>query len=275
VVIDGPATAPPAVPVQVAPYSLVDPDYEPAFRVGFAREWDECSTLGAEYIRFESDSSSAVSTTAPRLVRSLLINPSTWNVASDGLRANAEYGIDFQMADVAYRYTFFGNGRSFWTFVGGATYAELDQNFASTFAVNGVTRVDSNIDFNGGGLRLGLETERYGRCYGLMVYGKGNARFLAGEFDATHFQGTTPGDPEQVVTGWEAGRIVTILDLELGLGWASPGGCVNLSCGYLVSGWLNTVTMADWVAGVRDNNLNNLNDTLMFDGLVGRAEIRF
>jgi hypothetical protein len=275
IVMDGPATEPATTPVQIAPYSLVDPDYEPAFRVGFSRAIDDCSSIGAQYTRFESDTADAVSATAPQLVRSLLIHPSTWDVASDGLTANANYGIDFQLADVEYRYIFYSDCRTSLILLGGATYANLEQDFSSTFGTNGQTSIRSDINFDGGGLRIGLEGERYARNSGLMVYGRSSARFIAGEFRASHFQGTLPGDPVQVDTGWDAGRIVTILDLELGVGWSSYNGLINISCGYLVSGWFNTVKMSDWITAVQENDLGNLGRTITFDGVTARAEVRF
>ena len=70
-------------------------------------------------------------------------------------------------------------------------------------------------------------------------------------------------------------RIVTILDLEMGIGWTSCSGCFRLTGGYVVSSWLNTVKTADFIRAVQQNNFGGLNGTTTFDGLVARAEVRF
>ena len=76
-------------------------------------------------------------------------------------------------------------------------------------------------------------------------------------------------------TSWQAGRVVPVLDLELGAGWTSPGGCLRLSAGYLVSAWFNTVTTEDFIRAVQANDFVDLGDNLTFDGLRANAEWRF
>jgi len=78
-----------------------------------------------------------------------------------------------------------------------------------------------------------------------------------------------------VNTGWTEDRVVTILDAELGLGWQSVGGGLRLTAGYTFSGWFNVINTDDFIRAVRRNDSVSVSDTLTFDGLVFRAELRF
>ena len=78
-----------------------------------------------------------------------------------------------------------------------------------------------------------------------------------------------------VDTRWKAGRIVTMLELELGVGWVSPCNRYRFTTGYLVNSWMNTVKTADWIGAVQTNDFAALGDTMTFDGLTARAEFRF
>ena len=82
-------------------------------------------------------------------------------------------------------------------------------------------------------------------------------------------------DPVVVNTDWEIGRVVPILDLELGGGWCSPKGRVRLSAGYVISAWFNTVKTQDFIDAVQQNVFRDVSSTISFDGLVARAELRF
>jgi hypothetical protein len=136
--------------------------------------------------------------------------------------------------------------------------------------------VDTNVEFEGLGLRLGIDGERHWPCCGIYVYGKTAASFIAGDFRARYTQGSDV-DPVIVDTAWEAGRLVTILDLELGAGWQSPCGCWRLSTGYLISTWYNVVPTDAWIGAVQNNVFNDLGheDYLTFDGLTARVEYRW
>ncbi len=52
-------------------------------------------------------------------------------------------------------------------------------------------------------------------------------------------------------------------------------GCVRVTGGYAFSGWYNVINTDDFIHAVRTNNSVNVRDTLTFDGLVLRAEVRF
>jgi hypothetical protein len=137
-----------------------------------------------------------------------------------------------------------------------------------------VTQVNTDIDFDGGGIRLGLDGERAMNDCGWSAYGKATANFIGGNFRADY---TQIDSFQQVVvdTDWRSGRVVSILDLELGLSWLGPQGRFRFSAGYLVSAWFNAVKTDDFIKAVQANNFTDLGDTLSFDGLTARAEFRF
>jgi hypothetical protein len=160
-------------------------------------------------------------------------------------------------------------------YVAGARYAQLEQDFSARFEnVTTIETVDSNVDFHGGGVRVGMEADWRSHQTGFLVFSNGYASLVAGEFKSSftqtdNFLGTV------VFTSREDARIVPILDLEVGVGWQSSAGHIRLTAGYLVSAWLNAVTNSEWIEAVQTSQYDDLSDTLFFDGLVTRAEIRF
>lgn len=274
--ISGPIVAPPSYPTQVGHVASADPEYQPGFRLGFARALDECSSLRGAYTFYESETSDRVTLpgASSYVLRSLVSHPGTWTASSDGLDGQAHLDIDFQIADIDYRSVFLCGPRYELAYFAGVKYVHLEQEFGSQFDVLGTELVNTQINFDGGGIRVGLEGERRAANCGLLVYGRASANFVAGEFRADYLQ--ADGSRGTVIdTGMTSSRVVSILDLELGVGWVSPDGCIRLTGGYLVSGWFNTLQTDEWIRGVQNNSFGDLSDTLTFDGFTARAEIRF
>jgi len=271
---EGPITPPPAVPVQVGRIALVDPDYEPTFRVGVERYLDGCSSVGVSYPQLLSTSDDSISVDAPYVLRSMVIHPSSLNAAADWLSARANYDLSYKLADLDYRHVFICGPTHRVNYVAGIRYANLEQQFRSTFTILTDEMVNTSVNFDGGGIRVGLEGERVAGCTGFLGYARAMASFVAGEFRGNYFQGSDT-DPLIANTFWKAGRIVPILDLELGVGWASCSGRFRVTGGYMVSAWYNTVTTTDWIGAVQHNDFSGLHDTMTFDGLVVRTELRY
>ncbi len=274
--IDGPVVAPPSFPVQGGPVATADPDYQAGFRAGAVRTLDEQASLRGTYTFYESQTTDtvAISSSSSYVLRSLVTHPGTWTAASDGLDAQATYDIDFQIADVDYRCVFCCGPQHALAYFGGVKYVHLEQEFAAQYAVLGTELVNSRINFDGGGFRLGLEGERRGRALGLLVYGRAAANFVAGEFHADYLQ-RDASRGVVVNTQLTESRLITILDLELGVGWTTSDDRFRVTVGYMVSGWLNTVQTDEWIQGVQNNQFGNLSDTLTFDGFTTRVEMRF
>ena len=273
--IDGPIRPEPGnYPVQVGPVGLVDPDFEPGFRVGFATDLDCCARIGAEYTRYESGTSHAVETLPVNVLASHVVHPGTLNAIGSFYSGEASLDIGFDLVDLDYRCVFASGDCYEINYLAGLRYGHLDQEFRSQFTNNGVEEVDTNIRFDGGGLRFGLEAERHSCCTGLMVYGKAIGSFAAGDFRADYRQ-MEATDSVVVDTSWKSGRVVGMADFELGAGWMSCNGCLRVTGGYMLSTWYNTVQTDEYIHAVRRNHFVGLGDNMTFDGFVARVEARF
>lgn len=227
------------------------------------------------YTHYESQDYDYTSIPAPDVIRSMVSHPSSQSAATDFLRGAANSGIDFDLIDIDFHKVLMGGQQHAISYVLGARYAGLNQAFDAQFVDNGTETVTTDIDFHGGGIRIGLEGEWYPCCdCGFVIYGRGMASFVGGRFNA-HYNQSQTYDPLVVDTEWDAHRVVSILDLELGVGWTSHNGCLRLTAGYLFSGWHDTVMVGDFIEAVQANAFRDLSNTLTFDGLTARTEVRF
>lgn len=266
-----------AVPIGRA--AVADPTFEPGFRVGGSWMLDPCTSLTANFTHYESHAFDQTSLPGGAgFLEAELVHPNTTDVATDSLAASASYDIDFELADINYKGIVWGGCDYALNYVLGFRYGRLEQDLRARYRIEGLTTVDGDIGFDGFGPRIGLEGERR-ICGGFLVYGKGFANFLAGQFDADYRQANVFSGT-QVATGIEDERIVSLLELELGIGWQSKCGRVRATAGYYVGTWLNTFTMPDLIEAVQAENIDDVavdvvDDTLTFDGLTTRIELRF
>lgn len=286
--IDGPVAPVLGAEVPVGPAAVADYEYDPAFRVGFSLRLQPDSSLTAQYTNFRGDAADGVTVVAPILLRSLVTHPLSMNATTDTLEANASVGLEYDLIDLDFKALFdgcepiqcdsCGNRKSEFAdvlnYIVGVRYARLDQDFRSTFVVTGTTAVNTNVDFDGGGLRLGLEGERHSTATGLYVYGQGISNLMVGEFKADYLQTNTFNGTE-ALTSWSGGRVVPGFDLELGFGWVAPRRRLRLSTGYMVSTWFNVVKTEDFIDAAQTHDFDGMSSILTFDGLVGRAEWEF
>ena len=273
--VDGPITSPPSNnPIQVGPVGIVDPDHEGGYATGIRLALSPLSSLDIKYSSIDFLAENSIATEVPNVIRSLVSHPSSLSVATDFLSASASLEIEYDTLDLTFRHLFVGGDVYAVNYFLGARYGRLDQMFESTFVDNEIEDVRSDVDFEGVGLRIGLEAERHSCRTRIRYYARGAANLLAGRFRANYVQGTN-FDPVVVDTDWEAGRVVPTLDLEVGVGWNSRYDRVRISAGYRYDSWFNMVTNEDFIWAVQQNNFLGLEDTMSFDGLVGRVELRF
>ena len=281
--IDGPVVAGLAEFEPQGPIAVVDPDYEPAFRVGGNLAVSDGNSIAVQYTRLQSESASSAAAGAGNVLFPLVTLPESPLDLINTVDASSLLNIDLDLIDVDFRGLWAGcecNDYAFAVnYLGGVQYAMLDQVFHADFVVdadNAIT-VDSDIQFDGVGMRLGLQGERFFPNSGLFVYGSGITSVLFGEFDASYRQVELEDNETEVegFTSWNAGRVVPVVDLELGAGWLGVNRHLRLSAGYRVSTWFNVVKTEDWIWAVQNNDFRNLDGTLTFDGLVGRAEWLF
>jgi hypothetical protein len=256
---------------------VADNDYNIGYRVGGGITLGDDAMFTASFARYESTTNAAIDVPTGLVIRSLLTFPTTANAASDSLHATARYDIDFTQVDADYRKIFYCSGDSMLYWLAGARYAHLQQDLLGTFSILGTTTVTSSINFDGGGPRLGAGGQQKFGC-GFFAYGEGVVNLLAGHFGASYVQRNVFAGT-QASTSVDDDRIVPVLDLQLGVGWTSPNGAISVRLGYQISSWFNTLTTTSLVEGVRNTNYttngDNFRDTLTFDGVVGRVELRY
>ena len=149
-------------------------------------------------------------------IRPEVTHPNTPAADFDKLAAAADYEINFQMVDASYRAILFRDSSYSVNYLVGLRYAHLDQQFRGAFTVLGERTVDTNIQFNGIGARVGLDGEQLvGR--GFLVYGQAFGNLLAGRFSADFQQEFNLAGVE-ATAGIEDNRVVPQVELELGLG---------------------------------------------------------
>ena len=268
--VDGPIV--PGVPgVQVGRIGVADPDYAGGFRLGATWACDECSSVVFTWSQFETSTNDAIATTAPDVIRSLVLHPGTANAGADFLNARAVSDVDFDLLDIDYRAVWSAGDLWAVNYLIGFRYARLDQDFTGIFTNTGtLDTLVTNSNFEGAGLKLGLDAEKHACNSGLFVYGRTTVSFIAGDARASYQQGSDV-DPVIVNTNWEAGRIVTIYDLEVGLGWQSANCRWRINGGYLFNSWCNVAPTDQWIRSVQRNNFVGLGDeSITFDGFTLR-----
>jgi hypothetical protein len=267
------------------PFGIVgeaDPDYEPGVRVGGVIGLSPCSSIALAYTFFESDT---VSFVEPPIVPggggavgSLVQHPGAALIASAG-PVEATYEIDFQLGEIEYRSLLWGDHLGWVNYSAGLRYAHLEQDFAQFGFFGGsqagVINTQTRSDFDGGGALFGLDGERIIGCKGFSLYGNAGVSPVVGQFTTTYSMYNESTDVLLADVRWKDDRFVTILDYELGLAWTSCSGCLRLSAGYMAQFWYNTITTPELIDAVRATNYTDVGDTLSFDGLVTRVEVRF
>jgi len=276
--VDGAVTPPgdPANPGnQVGALGVLDPDYNSAYRIGFWWARDDFTSFGVTYARFESTTRDSVSVGPGDFIQSLVTHPGVLNAEDNWQVARARLDVDFDLLDVDYRWLIVHDDRTALNFLVGVRYGRLQQGFDANFLFNGSRSVSTDVDFEGAGLRVGIDAERYAANTGWMVYGKSSLSLLAGSVSASYQQSSSFASQE-INARWKAGRVVPVLDLELGFGWRSRCDRLRLTAGYVFSAWYNTVATDQFITDVTANRFAGLgNDQMTFDGLVARAEWRF
>lgn len=273
--VDGSLGGPPFSTTPIGSLGVVDPDYSAGFRIGGSYAWSREASVVAEFSRFSSSSSDSLVPSAPIVVRNLVAHPATPPASFIYTSATAQLDIDFSLIDLGYRATWTSGENWAVNWLAGLRYGRLSQDFTASFVgLSSSNSVTTNIDFDGIGPRLGLDAQRHAGDSGFFLYGNGYTTLLAGEARARYLQNADVA-PNVVDTRWQAGRVVTMLDLELGAGWQTTSGRMKVSAGYVFSSWLNVVPTNRWLDGVQSNLYRDFSDTLTFDGFTARAEFRF
>ncbi len=254
----------------------IDANYDSGFRAGFNKALDLYSSIRFIYSYFQNGENDRTAGSAG----GLLYSPISIGPSGPWLAAAATSSINMQLADLDFRKLWLYGPNHAVNAVIGARYAHLNQGFGANYigfiGDDGFVQeqVGSQVNFDGGGIRLGLEGDHFATNTGFLIYTRGFASFVGGQFRANYTQ-TADITPNTAVAYWRSGRLVSILDAEIGVGWTSPNQRIRFRAGYLVSGWFNTVTTAHYIDAVRQNNYTGLSNAFSFDGLTSSVELRF
>lgn len=261
------------------PVGDLNSDYSAGFRIGAARALSSGTDLygGFGWFQTRNNSHLDVASGQPFVIQALTTFPGTDNAAADSLAADANLTIRYVTGDLGFKMNMCASDCFGLDLILGARYAHLDQDFLATYSILGSTTVSTNINFDGGGPRIGLEGH-YFICRSIFLYARSDVSLLFGHFGASYLQ-------QNVFTGVQAetqfgdDRLVPVWETEVGIGWRSANHRIEVMAGYSAAIWFNTMTTSSWIQGVQDSafstNRDNLRDTLTFDGLFVRAGFRF
>ena len=266
-----------ATAVPLGRTAVLDPGYESGWRMGAGLAIDRCTSLVFEWTNYENEAARQLQLPGGNppnsFLRSEITHPSTVNVAADSLAASGSYGIDFQVGDVGITRTLKGDCCQRLNGTVGLRYGNIEQDLRSQQRILTDIIVNTDIDFEGYGPRFALDYERQ-NCKGLLAYARGGVSLLFGRADADYLQRSVFAGT-QAAAGIFEHRLVPQCELELGAGWESPNGAFRLTGGYLLSAWSNLITTPSFIDGVQANEIDDIDETLIFDGLTVRAEILF
>jgi hypothetical protein len=261
---------------------VVDPGFELGFRAGAEFRFSPKESIFGQYTWFQSSADDSL--VAPVVgggggaVGSLVHHPGAALTASAG-PVTANYDIDFQLADLAYRYYVSCTRTGQVSIFAGGRFGTLDQRFAQNGIFGGGAggAIDTNteIDFTGGGPIAGIQAEHLIDSSRFSVYGKGLVAALTGTFDSHYQMFNDSTDTTLAISNWSDDRIVPMLEYELGVMWTGPQNHWRLALGYMASYWFNIVSTPTFVDAVQADNYVNVSDTVAFDGAVGRVEFRW
>ena len=259
----------------------VEIDNDSGVRVGGSIGCGPCAGFLFSFTNFESYAPDRVD--PPFLiggdgaVGSLVQHPNAQILASVG-PVHAAYDVDFRLADLLYRRFLTGGECYAVNYVVGAQFGHLEQFFIQQGVFGGgqggAIDTFTNIDFDGGGVKLGLDAERT-LNWGFHTYGRLTAAAMTGRFQSRYDMVNTSTEVLLARVRWEDDRIVPQIEYELGLGWTSPSGHWRFAIGYLVSHWMNAVTTPEFIDAVQADNYVDVDGDLTFEGAVTRVELRW
>lgn len=268
------------------PFGLIgvaDPDYEPGVRIGGQIACGLCSSVAMSYTFIES---SAIDYLEPPssvggglgTIGSLVHHPAT-DITSSAGPVDAQYDIKMQLADVEYKRLFRASPCGWMNYSVGARYGRLEQNFRQLGnfggSQGGVIDTQTEIDFDGSGLKIGLDGERMLGKGRLSAYGNASMSALVGSFRGDYRLHNATSVADLAIVRWEDDRVAPMLEYELGLAWTSCSGHCRAKVGYTAMHLFNAVTTPEFVDAVQADNYVDIGDTLSFSGLTSSVEWRY
>lgn len=258
---------------------VLNPESNGGFRAGVGFSLTPMSSLYGAYTFLETDDANTTTPTpggGANTVRSLVLFPSTAAAALGTAQLDSVYDVNFQLADVAFKTRLAGTSRDYLNMHVGGRYGHLDQDFSQTgtYGVVGTVNVDTEIDFDGGGVLLGLDTRVGIGRHGFGLYGDLFFSSLFGEFTSDYTQTNITAAAIEAQSSFTDNRVLPILQGQLGVDWVSANGGCMFRVGHMSSYWFNAVTTGEFIEGVQGTNFLDVNDSIAFQGLAAMVEFR-
>jgi hypothetical protein len=205
----------------------------------------------------------------------LAVHPAT--VAADFFYtdAAAQYDLELQIIDVDYRHLMCSDCAYRVSYVAGVRFLHYGEQFGATYT--SPTRIETVLaenEFDGFGLRGGLEGEFGGQQGGIFGYGRLIGGAVAGRLRSAYIQESN-FDGIVVTTEREDDRIVPTLEVEVGVGWRCRNQRWRLSVGYNITALFNLASTNSLIDSIQEANYHDSEDTVTFDGAVARLEFLF
>lgn len=240
----------------------IDLDSASGFRVGAGYENCEHWTLGAYYTYFFTGNNRDIFAPQGGTLYATLPHAGTVFAVD---QAMATSGLKYQVLDVEGGRRFeSGEHMSFWV-GGGGRFAFIEQSLRAVY--NGQSAylavVDSPIQFDGGGLRLGAEGD-FKVGHGLGFYGRAFGSLLAGNFNTSLTETNNNGAAVITAVSEHYRKVVPVAELGLGMYWKRDQW--KALVGYEFTNYFGLVDSPDFVHDYT-NKLSYRTSDLSLDGL--------
>jgi hypothetical protein len=272
------AVVPPLEPfIPIGPLATINPEYDSGFRVGGWWQRTCESQLALAYTHFESQTQEGVAIDPANNVAliGLILHPATANANTFFDVANARYDVEYKTIDIDYRHVMCSDCAYKVSYVAGVRFLHYQDELGVVYSRQGgfSESVEAENEFDGFGLRGGLEGEFGGQQGGLLGYGRILFGAVAGEMQSSFEQQT--GGIVTVTTSRADDRILPTIEAELGVGWRSRNQRWRLSVGYNITALFNVASANSLVRAVHTGSYEDNDDTFTLDGAVARIEFAF
>jgi hypothetical protein len=157
---------------------------------------------------------------------------------------------------------------------GGSRSARIDQNLNALYDGNTANKdfVASQVRFNGGGARLGLEGIWHpGDGWGL--YARGAASLVLGDFKSHLSEVNNAGTTVLVDITERFDKVLPVLELGFGVSYQYRGW--RVTAGYEYTNWFGLADLPDFVDDFHQGKFVHRVSDISIDGLVVRVEYRY
>src|SRR6185369_5152041 len=220
-------------------------DSAPGYRLGGTLAMCDTASIQAGYTWYNADTGSTLTANPGTVLIFQPGLPQIPNVGATSIQASASQAIRFQLLDIDYRSLLYGDCDCAVNYFAGVRYANLKQTFHAQEDIGvpvGLSNVDTSINFDGFGIGMGIDGMKRRAGTGLLIYGRSSASFVSGEFKAQYREVTQFGPNSIIGNNITDYRVMSILQTELGVGWRSCCGRVQILGGYTFQSWGNALT---------------------------------